>query len=96
MQEKLSLLINMAKKTTAENFYEAIKHVGAGSLYYLTRKKDSKTDFVFEPLVIDTKDKDLTVKILQRAMDHPDFIAFPGTPEAYEFMRGDVDDTIQK
>lgn len=86
----------MNKKTTAESFYEAIKHVGAGSLYYLTRKKDSETDFVFEPLVIDTKDKELTIKILQRAMDHPDFIAFPGTLEAYEFMRGDVDDTIQK
>ena len=86
----------MDKKTTAESFYEAIKHVGAGSLYYLTQKKDSQTDFVFEPLVIDTKDKELTIKILQRAMDRPDFIAFPGTPEAYEFMRGDVDDTVQK
>lgn len=82
----------MPQKTTAESFYEAIKHVGAGSLYYLVRKKDSETEFIFEPLVIDTKDKELTVKILQRAMDHPDFIAFPGTPEAYEFMRGDVDD----
>jgi hypothetical protein len=86
----------MPQKTTAESFYEAIKHIGAGSLYYLTRKKDSETEFIFEPLVIDTKDKELTIKILQRAMDHPDFIAFPGTPEAYEFMRGDVDDTIQK
>ena len=86
----------MNQKTTAESFYEAIKHVGAGSLYYLTRKKDSETDFVFEPLVIDTKDKELTVKILQRAMDHPDFIAFPGTPEAYNFMRGEVDNTTEK
>jgi hypothetical protein len=86
----------MGKKTTAENFYEAIKHIGAGSLYYLVRKKGSDTEFIFEPLVIDTKDRDLTVKILQRTMEHPDFIAFPGTPEAYEFMRGDVDDTIEK
>lgn len=86
----------MGQKTTAESFYEAIKHVGAGSLYYLVRKKGTESEFIFEPLVIDTKDKDLTVKILQRAMDHPDFIAFPGTPEAYEFMRGDVDDTIEK
>lgn len=84
------------KNTTAETFFEAIKHVGAGSLYYLVRKKDSDTEFIFEPLVIDTKDKDLTIKILQRAMDRPDFIAFPGTPEAYEFMRGDVDDTVKK
>jgi hypothetical protein len=86
----------MLRKTTAENFYEAIKHIGAGSLYYLVRKKGSDTEFVFEPLVIDTKDRDLTVKILQRTMEHPDFIAFPGTPEAYEFMRGDVDDTVKK
>lgn len=84
------------KKTTAESFFEAIKHLGAGSLYYLTRKEGSDTEFIFEPLVIDTKDRDLTVKILQRAMEHPDFIAFPGTPEAYEFMRGDVDNSIQK
>ncbi len=85
----------MIQKTTAESFYEAIKHLGAGSLYYLTRKKDTESEFIFEPLVIDTKDRDLTIKILQRAMDHPDFIAFPGTPEAYEFMRGEVDDTVQ-
>lgn len=83
----------MNRKTTAESFYEAIKHVGAGSLYYLVRKKGTDGEFIFEPLVIDTKDKDLTIKILQRAMDHPDFIAFPGTPEAYEFMRGDVGDS---
>lgn len=85
----------MIQKTTAESFYEAIKHLGAGSLYYLMRKKDTESEFIFEPLVIDTKDRDLTIKILQRAMDHPDFIAFPGTPEAYEFMRGEVDDTVQ-
>lgn len=86
----------MSQKTTAESFYEAIKHIGAGSLYYLTRKKGSDTEFIFEPLILDTKDKDLTVKILQRTMEHPDFIAFPGTPEAYNFMRGEVDDTIEK
>ena len=86
----------MGKKTTAENFYEAIKHIGAGSLYYLVRKKGSDTEFIFEPLVIDTKDRDLTVKILQRTMEHPDFIAFPGTPEAYEFMREDVGNTEEK
>ena len=84
------------KKTTAENFYEAIKHIGAGSLYYLTRKKGSDTEFIFEPLILDTRDRDLTIKILQRTMEHPDFIAFPGTPEAYDFMRGEVDDTIEK
>ena len=77
-------------KTTAENYYEAIAHMGAGSLYYLTRKQGSKTEFIFEPLIIDTANKELTINILKRAMEHPDFIAFPGTPEAYEFMNNDV------
>lgn len=84
------------QKTSAENFYEAIKSVGAGSLYYLVRKKDSSTEFIFEPLVIDTKDKNLTIKILQRAMDRPDFLAFPGTPEAYAFMQETVADPNEK
>ena len=78
-------------KTTAKEFYQAIKHIGAGSLYYLVRKKDKSDEFVFEPLVIDTKDEDLTIKILQRTIERPDFIAFPGTPEAYEFMNEVVD-----
>jgi hypothetical protein len=82
----------MKQETSAESFYEAIKHVGAGSLYYLVRKKGSETEFIFEPLVIDTKDQELTIKILKRAMEHPDFIAFPGTPEAYAFMKGEVGD----
>jgi hypothetical protein len=70
--------------TTADNFFEAIKHVGAGSLYYLKRKTD--TEFIFEPVIIDTKNKDLTLNILKRVMLEPDFVAFPGTPEAYEFI----------
>jgi len=71
-------------KTTAEDFFEAIKHIGAGSLYYLKRK--SETEFIFEPVIIDTKNKDLTINILKRVMLEPDFIAFPGTAEAYEFI----------
>lgn len=71
-------------KTTTDSFFEAIKHVGAGSLYYLKRKND--TEFIFEPVIIDTKNKDLTLNILKRVMLEPDFIAFPGTPEAYEFI----------
>jgi len=71
-------------KTTAEDFFEAIKHIGAGSLYYLKRK--SETEFVFEPVIIDTKNKDLTINILKRVMLEPDFIAFPGTAEAYKFI----------
>jgi hypothetical protein len=75
-------------KTTAEDFFEAIKHIGAGSLYYLKRK--SETEFVFEPVIIDTKNKDLTINILKRVMLEPDFIAFPGTAEAYEFINESV------
>jgi len=60
--------------------------MGAGSLYYLMRKDGSNTEYIFEPLIIDTKSKELTINILKRAMDHPNFIAFPGTPEAYAFM----------
>ena len=83
-------------KTTAESFYEAIEHVGAGTLYYLTRKRDSSNEFVYEPLIIDTKNKQLTIRILQRAMNAPNFIAFPGTPEAYTFMNEAVADSENK
>ena len=71
----------MKQQTTAEEYYEAIKTVGAGTLYYLTKKMDSKDEYVFEPLVIDTKNRDLTIRILKRAMLQPNFIAFPGTIE---------------
>lgn len=83
-------------KTTAKDFYEAIKHIGAGTLFYLARKDKSDTEFVFEPLLIDTTNEDLCIKILQRAMNEPNFIAFPGTPEAYEFMNETVADTNKK
>lgn len=78
------------QKTTAEDFYEAIQHLGAGSLYYLTRKEYGKDEFIFEPVIVDPKDKTLTINILKRVMANPNFIAFPGTPEAYEFMQSDV------
>jgi len=80
----------MNKKTTAEEYYEAIKESGAGTLYYLSKKVGSKDEFVFEPVIIDTKDKDLTIKVLKRVMLSPNFIAFPGTPEMYEFLNTDV------
>ena len=83
-------------KTAAKDFYQAIKHVGAGTLYYLSRKGNSETEFVFEPLLIDTANEDLCLKILQRAMNEPNFIAFPGTPEAYEFMNQGVVDPNKK
>lgn len=76
----------MNQKTTAEDFYEAIKHIGAGTLYYLVKKEGSEHEFIFEPLILDTTNKDLTIRILKRTMLAPNFIAFPGTPEAYAFM----------
>jgi len=78
--------------TTAENYYEAIQDVGAGTLYYLTRKQDTQHEYVLEPLIIDTKKKELTLKILQRAMEQSNFIAFPGTPEMHAFMDETVAD----
>jgi hypothetical protein len=86
----------MTEKTTAESFYEAIAHIGAGSLYYLTRKNGSKEEYMFEPVILDTKNKDLTINILKRVMLEPNFIAFPGTPEAYAFMNETVVDPENK
>lgn len=84
------------QKTSAEDFFEAIKDVGAGSLYYLARKSGSSTEFIFEPVIIDTKNKELTIRVLKRVMLDPNFIAFPGTPEAYEFLRTDVGELSKK
>lgn len=86
----------MTQKTTAEDFFEAIKDVGAGSLYYLCKKTGSETEFIFEPVIIDTKNRDLTIRVLKRVMMDPNFIAFPGTPEAYEFLKGDVVQSSRK
>lgn len=72
-------------KTTAEAYYEALGEV-AGTLFYLNRKDESAEEYILEPLIIDTKNKDLTIKALQRIMDNPNFIAFPGTLEFNEFM----------
>lgn len=72
-------------KTSAQTYYYALGDV-AGTLFYLNRKDDSTEEYILEPLIIDTKNKDLTIKALQRIMDTPNFIAFPGTFEFVEFM----------
>jgi hypothetical protein len=77
-------------KTTANEYYEALGEV-AGTLFYLNRKDGSTEEYILEPLLIDTKNKDLTIKALQRVMDNPNFIAFPGTPEFTNFMDEVVD-----
>ena len=72
-------------KTTAKEYYEALG-AAVGTLFYLNRKNGSTEEYILEPLIIDTKNKDLTIKALQRVMDNPNFIAFPGTFEFVEFM----------
>lgn len=72
-------------KTSAQTYYYALGDV-AGTLFYLNRKDGSTEEYILEPLIIDTKNKDLTIKALQRVMDNPNFIAFPGTFEFVEFM----------
>ena len=77
-------------KTTAEDYYKALGEV-AGTLFYLNRKDGSTEEYILEPLILDTKNKALTLKALQRVMDNPNFIAFPGTSEFTNFMDEVVD-----
>ena len=72
-------------KTTAKEYYDALGEV-AGTLFYLNRKEGTTEEYILEPLLIDTKNEDLTIKALQRVMDNPNFIAFPGTIEFNNFM----------
>ena len=72
-------------KTTAKDYYQALG-AAAGTLFYLTRKHGTTEEYILEPLLVDTKNKDLTIKALQRVMDSPNFIGFPGTLEFNEFM----------
>ena len=72
-------------KTTAKEYYDALGEV-AGTLFYLNRKEGTTEEYILEPLLIDTKNEDLTIKALQRIMDNPNFIAFPGTIEFNNFM----------
>ena len=75
----------MNQKTTAKEYYEALG-AAAGTLFYLTRKDGSTEEYILEPLLVDTKNKDLTIKALQRVMDNPNFIGFPGTREFTDFI----------
>lgn len=77
-------------KTTAKEYYKALGEI-AGTLFYLNRKDGSTEEYILEPLLIDTKNEDLTIKALQRVMDNPNFIAFPGTQEFKDFMDEVVD-----
>ena len=81
-------------KTTAEAYYEALG-AAAGTLFYLTRKGESTEEYILEPLLVDTKNKDLTIKALQRVMDNPNFIGFPGTKEFTDFIN-EVDNPNKK
>ena len=72
-------------KTTAKEYYDALG-AAAGTLFYLNRKDGSAEEYILEPLLVDTKNKDLTIKALQRVMDNPNFIGFPGTKEFTNFV----------
>ena len=76
--------------TTAEEYYQALGQI-AGTLFYLNRKEGSKEEYILEPLLIDTKNKDLAIKALQRIIDNPNFIGLPGTKEFTDFMDEVVD-----
>ena len=80
----------MKSTTTAKEYYEALGDV-AGTLFYLNRKDGLTDEYILEPLLIDTKNKDLTIKALQRVMDNSNFIGFPGTKEFTDFMDEVVD-----
>jgi hypothetical protein len=87
------------QKTSAEQYYEALcmnANGIAGTLFYLKQKQDSSNEFVFEALNIDTKKKDLTIRILKRAMNDPGFVAFPGTQEFFNFVNEGVDNSENK
>ena len=82
-------------KTTAKEYYEALG-AAVGTLFYLNRKNGSTEEYILEPLLVDTKNKDLTIKALQRVMDNPNFIGFPGTPEFTKFMDEVVDPAVHR
>ena len=70
--------------TTAEEYYQAIKHRGQGQLFYLTHKGGD--EYVFESVIVDTTKQTETINRLKRVMLESNFIAFPGTPEMHAFM----------
>lgn len=85
----------MKQKTSAEEYFQALGD-NAGTLFYLKRKDGSDSEFVFESVIIDAKKKDLTIRVLKRTMQDPNFIAFPGTPEFYEFVNEAFGDSKNK
>lgn len=70
--------------TSAEEYYELIKDMGSGQLFYLKHQKDNK--YVFESVIIDTAKKTESINRLKRVVLDPKFIAFPGTPEFNAFL----------
>lgn len=82
----------MKQKTSALDYYNAVMQKEgqvekAGTLFYVAQKPGTKDEYVLESVIVDFGKKDLCLKILERTMKHPDFIAFPGTPEFYEFIK---------
>ena len=74
--------------TTPEEYYELVKDMGPGQLFYLTHGEKAE-DCVFDYVVVDTHKKDETISRLTRVSQLPGFIGFPGTPEFNEFIEGE-------
>ena len=70
--------------TSAEEYYELIKDMGSGQLFYLKHQKDN--EYVFESVILDTTKKTESINRLKRVVLDPKFIAFPGTPEFNAFV----------
>ncbi len=77
--------------TSAEEYYELIKDMGPGQLFYLTHKGEN--EYLFECVIVDTIKKTETINRLKRAMLEPNFIGFPGTPEFNTFLEEAVADS---
>ena len=77
------------RKVTAQEYYDLIKDqiTEPGQLFFLT-KTDKEEEYLFNSVIINPDDEEgKTVRKLQRVMDDPKFVAFPGTPEMEEFIK---------
>lgn len=78
--------------TTPEEYYELVKDMGPGQLFYLTHGKE-KDEYLFDCVIVDTSKREETINRLTRAAQSKGFIGFPGTPEFNEFIDGEFADT---
>lgn len=75
--------------TSAEEYYDVVKEMGPGQLFYLVKGKE-ESDLIFDYVVVDTSKEAETINRLKRIMQLPGFIGFPGTPEFNAFIEDEV------